>query len=572
MPTHAHGQGYSDINFLIPELVSGIQYRKGTYSAEDGDFAAAGATYINYRNTVEGTLVEYVPGEDGYQRAFVATSPRIGSGHLLAGLELLHNDGPWETPDGYEKINGLLRYSRGTASRGFSVTAMGYDGAWDATDQVPARAVESGSLGRFGTLDPTCGGTTVRYSLSGEYQALTRSTLTKASAYLLHYKLNLFSNFTYLLDDPVNGDQFEQADDRVVSGLRASHRVASRLGGRDVENTIGLAVRHDNIANVGLYRTRARARLSTTRQDHVLQSSASPFVQSDWHWNDWLRAIVGLRADLYRFEVTSANPLNSGDETSSLVSPKLSLILGPWSHTEYFVNFGYGFHSNDARGATIREDPVSGDPVDRVDPLVRAEGAELGVRAALADRFTTALSLWNLDIDSELLFIGDAGNTEATRPSRRTGVEWTNVVTPRENMTIDADVAFTRARFRDDDPAGDRIPGAVAAVAAGGVAYHPARGPFAGLRLRHVGARSLIEDDSVRSKSSTVLNAQLGYRFRGGLRVGLDVFNLLDEEVSDIDYFYASRLAGEADEGVEDVHTHPQQPRTLRLILAATLP
>jgi hypothetical protein len=571
MPTHAHGQGYTDLNFFIPELVSGVQYRKGTYAAEDGDFSSAGSAQISYRNALPRTLVSLTPGEEGYRRMLVAASPQVGSGRLLGGVEVLRNDGPWIHPDDYRKVNGLLRYSRGTIDRGVSVTAMGYDGGWNATDQIPGRAVASGTLPRFGTIDPTDGGETYRYSLSAELQDLSRRSLTKASAYALAYSLNLFSNFTYFLDDTLNGDQFEQADERVVTGLRVSHAIASRWRGHEIQNTVGVHLRHDNIAHVGLHHTAARRRLSTTREDHVVQSSASPFVQSDWRWTPRLRTILGLRAELYRFDVTSSDAENSGVDEASLLSPKVSVILGPWGAWDVYANAGYGFHSNDARGATIREDPVTGEAADRVSPLVRTKGAEVGTRLT-SRRASATLSLWNLDIASELVFVGDAGTTEASRPSRRTGIEVSGELRPVHELHLDAALAYSRARFRDEDPAGDRIPGAVEGVISAGAEYEHRTGGFAGVRLRYFGPRPLIEDNSVRSRSSTILNAQLGYRAAGRWTAALQVFNLFDRRTSDIDYFYTSRLPGESLDGIDDVHTHPQEPRSVRLVLSTGLP
>jgi outer membrane receptor protein involved in Fe transport len=280
--------------------------------------------------------------------------------------------------------------------------------------------------------------------------------------------------------------------------------------------------------------------------------------------------VAGLRGDLYRFDVRSDDPLNSGLRTASLASPKLSVIAGPYGGAEVYANWGWGFHSNDARGAVQTRDPKTGEPVSPVDPIVRAKGAELGLRKVSAGRFHTTVAFWGLDIASELLFVGDAGTTEASRPSRRLGVEWSSVYALAPWLTIDADLAYSRARFRDDDPAGDRIPGAVEGVVSAGLTAE-GKGPFSGaLRLRYFGPRPLVEDDSVRSKASTTLNARLGYRLGSRYRLAVDVFNLTDAEVSDIDYYYTSRLPGEPAEGRDDVHTHPLEPFTVRASLSLT--
>jgi hypothetical protein len=383
--------------------------------------------------------------------------------------------------------------------------------------------------------------------------------------FALHYDLNLFSNFTYFLENEKDGDQFEQADRRFVSGTRVTHRRLGRLGRFGTESAIGLQLRHDAISNVGLYKTRERVRLSTTREDQVGQTSWGGFAQSEIQWAPKFRTLLGLRADSYWFDVTSDNPVNSGTEQDGLVSPKGLAVIGPWNGTELYVSGGFGFHSNDARGATITIDPATRDPADRVTPLVRTRGAEVGVRTVRIPGLQTTVALWWLGLESELLFVGDAGTTEASRPSRRYGVEWTNYARIGSWVTVDFDASFSRSRFTDFDLAGDRIPGAVGSVLAGGVSIDPASRAFGSLRLRYFGPRALIEDNSVRSDSTTLVNGEMGYRLSNRARVFVDVFNIFDSKVSDIDYFYSSRLPGEPSGGFDDIHTHPALPRTARL-------
>lgn len=212
MPTHAHGQGYADANFLIPELISGVQYKKGPYYADEGDFASAGAVNINYVSLLDGPIALVQGGTASFGRALFAASPQVGGGVLLYAIEAGRNNGPWVCPDDFRKLNGVLRFTQGGQSDAFSITAMAYDARWSSTDQIPTRAVSDGMISRFGYVDPTDGGTTARYSLESEWQRSSPATLTQAAAYALKYRLDLYSNFTYFLDDPVNGDQFEQAD------------------------------------------------------------------------------------------------------------------------------------------------------------------------------------------------------------------------------------------------------------------------------------------------------------------------------------------------------------------------
>jgi hypothetical protein len=489
----------------------------------------------------------------------------VGGGSLLAALELNHNDGPWVRPDDYRKVNGVLRFSRGDNRNGFSLTGMGYWADWDATDQVPARAIASGLIPRFGLLDPSDGGKANRQSLAAEFQRSDGPSSLRATGFVLRNRLDLFSNFTYFLDDPEHGDQFEQAERRIAAGGRVTYRRLGHVLDRHTESAVGVQVRRDWLDPVGLYHTAGRQRLSTTREDKVGQTMAAVYAQTEIEWTRALRTTFGLRADRYQFSVRSDNPVNSGDGADGLVSPKVGLVIGPWSGTEVYVNAGTGFHSNDARGAVITVDPRTGEPAERVTPLVRAKGAEVGIRTVRIRGVQSTAALWYLGIDSELLFVGDAGTTEPGRPSRRVGIEWTNYARPRPWLTLDADLAFTRARFTDDDPAGTRIPGALGRVVSAGLTVEPEQRFFGSLRVRHFGPRPLIEDASVTSRSTSILNGEVGYRLSSKARVLLEAFNIFDAEVSDIDYFYTSRLPGEPAEGVADIHLHPALPRSARV-------
>jgi outer membrane receptor protein involved in Fe transport len=569
MPTHAHGQGYSDLNFLIPELVTRIDYFKGPYFASAGDFASAGSARIELADTLPSSLADLTVGQRGYQRALFAGSPPLAGGTLLAALEAGHNDGPWRHPEDLRRWNGVLRYSRGTALDGWKVTAMGYESRWNATDQIPLRAVDSGLLDRFGTVNPSDGGETSRYSVSFDLGRSGAASAVDAHAYLIRSRLDLFSDFTYFLDDPLRGDQFEQAERRTVAGANVAYRWAVPWAGRDIAHSVGVQLRHDRIEPVGLYRTVERARVETTREDRVRESSAGLYYENTLRWSEVLRTLAGARYDRYRFDVRSASPENSGRTSAAIVSPKLGAVLGPWAKSELFANWGRGFHSNDARGATIRRDPSSGEPAERVTPLVRSSGAEIGLRVEPAPGLQSSIALWKLDLASELVFVGDAGTTQASRPSRRRGVEWNNHYALGPRLLVDLDVSVSRARFSGDDAAGDRIPGAVERVVSAGVALNDV-GPWSGsVQVRHFGPRPLIEDNSVRSQATTLAYARVGYRLSPAWRLSLDVFNLFDRKASDIDYYYRSRLPGEPAAGVEDIHFHPVEPRTFRLTVSA---
>ena len=566
MPTHGHGQGYSDLNFLIPELVDRIEYRKGPYFAKTGDFSAAGSADILYRTTLDEPFAALTLGQRKYQRLVGGGSTDVGQGlKLLGAIELVHNDGPWVVPEHLRKANAVLTLSGGSRAEGWSTSLMAYDAKWDSTDQVPQRAIDAG-LDRFGSLDPTDGGSTQRSSLSGEWHRNTDSGSTKVSAYAIDYRLKLFSNFTYALERPATGDQFSQQDKRNIYGVSASHAFDHSLGGFAARSEFGVQLRHDRI-RVGLFDTQARQIIGTTRDDKVQETQLGLYGQTAIELTPWLRSIVGVRADQARFKVNSlSNAANSGSASDHLLSPKLSLIAGPWSKTEFFFNAGRGFHSNDARGTTATLDPKTGDPVDKVPGLVAARGMELGARTEWVPGLQSSVALWKLDFDSELVYVGDAGATEPNRPSTRRGVEWNNRYIPLPWLLVDADLAWTHARFADSDPAGNRIPNAVDKVASIAVTARDLGLWSASIQWRYLGSGSLIEDNSVRSSPSITTNLRISRKLTPKTELTLDVFNLFDRKVNDIEYFYESRLPGEA-APVADKHVHPAEPRTVRLTL-----
>jgi outer membrane receptor protein involved in Fe transport len=572
MPTHGHGQGYTDINFVVPELIESIEYSKGPYYAENGNFSAAGAANLRYRNKLDDPMLAIVElGEDNYTRGLLAISPELGEGNLLVGVEYANSDGPFILEEDFRRINGLIRYTRDTDNGRFAITAQGYDGEWQSTDQIPLRAVRSGQLDRFGFIDPTDQGESHRYSLSVDWTRPAGQGELTALAYVVDYELDLISNFTYFTKGD-GGDQFEQIDERRIYGGEVAWARGFQFGGREMTFETGLQVRYDDIDTVGLFDTTARVRTNTVRLDSVQQGSYSLYTSVGTQWTPKVRTTLGVRGDLYDFDVESSLAANSGTETDAIVSPKFSLVLGPWSKTEFFFNVGKGFHSNDARGTTITVDPTDGvSPADEVDPLVKAIGADVGIRTALIPNTQLTVSLWTLDLDSELVFVGDAGVTEPSRKSERRGVEIGAIWNPISWLIIDADLAFTRSRFTglDPDGAGDRIPLAVDSVASVGVAVDHPSGWFGGLRFRNFGESALIEDNSARSDPTTVVNLETGYKIGKRYKLSASVFNLFDKNDNDITYFYESQLPGEA-APVFDVHFHPVEPRTFRMNLTGT--
>jgi hypothetical protein len=575
MPTHGHGQGFADLNFLIPELVSGVRYRKGPYFADSGDFSLAGSATIDYVSALDAPFAEATLGPHGLRRLLAAGSRTVQDQSWLGAFEIERNDGPWEVAENLRKVNAVLRYSHGTPMRGFSLTGMAYRSRWNATDQVPERAIASGEIPRFGTLDATDGGRTRRLSLSGKWFDNDPAGQTQISAYALDYRFDLFSNFTYFLADPVNGDQFEQTDRRRAFGAQASHRRPDRIAGLDGVLSFGVQWRGDRIGEVGLYGTEARERLSTVRNDRVSQDLLSVNAQQLVNFSERWRGYVGLRGDLLRYDVNGREPVygtaNSGSGHDAIASPKAGLAFTLNPANELYLNAGRGFHSNDVRGATITVDPQSGLPAERVPALAKGRGAEAGWRFAPNEALAFTAAVWQLKLDSELVYVGDAGATEPGRASRRRGVEATLRWQAGAQWRIEMDGALSRARFTGDAPEGegDRIDNAIERVFAAGVIW--SEGPWsATLRLRHMGPRALDTLNTVRSRASTLLNFGSRYALSRHLTLGLDVFNLAGRKDNDIEYFYASCTAGEVasgacGNGIDDRHIHPMEPRSVRL-------
>ncbi|RZL61359.1 MAG: TonB-dependent receptor [Variovorax sp.] len=575
MPTHGHGQGYADLNFLIPELVSGVRYRKGPYFADGGDFSLAGSAALDYFSAIEAPFTELTLGANNFRRLLAAGSRTVQDQTWLGAIELEGNDGPWDVPENLKKTNAVLRYSQGSPTRGFSVTGMAYRSRWTSTDQVPERLIDSGQLPRFGSLNPSDGGKTQRLSLSGKWFDKGPDGETTLSAYAIDYKFGLFSDFTYFLNNPVDGDQFEQTDRRRVFGAQAARTMPTKFGGLDGVLSFGAQWRGDRIGEVGLNNTQNRERLSTVRSDKVSQDLYSVYGQQLVYFTERWRGYVGVRGDTLRYDVQGREPVygpaNSGKGHDSIASPKAGLAFTLTPQHEFYLNAGVGFHSNDVRGATISTDPASGLPVDRVPALVKGRGAEVGWRFQPNEDLTATVALWQLKLDSELIYVGDAGATEPGRASSRRGIEATLRWKLDRAWRLELDAALSKARFRGLAPEGEGnfVDNAPERVFAAGVSYID--GPWtASLRLRYLGPRALDTQNTVRSRSTTLLNFSGRYAVNKRLTLGLDVFNIAGRKGNDIEYYYASCTGGEVvsgscNGGADDRHVHPMEPRSARV-------
>ena len=659
LPSHAHGEGYSDMNTVIPEFVKRVDFEKGPYYANVGNFGSAGAAHVEFFKTLPQNFFQMEGGTYTYGRVVFGASRKLGSGNLLYGGEEYYYDGPWKHPDAYNKFNGLLTYSQGDDAHGAGVTARAYHGKWNSSDQIPVTAVPL--VGFFGALNPTDGGHSQRYSLQGEWHHEGANSESNLSAYAFYYDLNLFSDFTYYLNDSNKGDQFEQQDRRWVGGVDAHHAIFSTWFGRRMSNTFGMQLRNDWINN-GLYRTENRVRTTktdysatgatflpatstagpncvnnnptlaislpngtvllpptafpttcptlpaTTERDNFTDTLGSAYVENKIQWSNRIRSVVALRVDEEKFVVkslaypASVNAANSGSASKFLPSPKASLIFGPWANTEFYLQGGFSFHSNDGRGATQTVEPVSPDnpypntPSVPISPLVQTKGGEIGVRTVAVPHLQSTVSLWYLHSNSELQQDGDTGGTVASeQSSNRYGLECANYYTPTDHVAVDFDIADSRAQFTQADPddaaqsvvtgnltvngngdgavnwrmsgqGGKLVPQAVKVVISSGVTLHDYNGFSSSLRLRYFGPRELTSDGMYRSLQTVLLNGELGYKIHKKWRISIEFLNMLNRSDSDLDYAYTSQIAPATTPAFTRVF-HPAEPFLARFSL-----
>lgn len=559
--THAHAQGYMDLNFIIPEVIERIDFKKGPYFANTGDFSLAGTSSMKTYDSLERGFVEVTAGSGDEIRLVAADSVNTELGSLLYALEHQQTNGMFVLDQDVRKYNGLFKYTGEIAGIPSQLTLTAYDSEWISTNQVPQRAVTSGQIDRFGFIDPDLGGQSHRYSLSGRFE-LGEWDLT---AYASAYYMSLINNPTYSLNDPINGDEFEQEDERVLFGGSLVRQSRFEIMGLKAAGLFGAEVRVDDVQELNLFNTRSRLRYGSVREDSARELSLSTYAESEFALSENLRLTTGLRADYIRFDVETLRAENSGTESDALLQPKFGLAYRLSDSLELYANYGHGFHSNDVRAAVNRIDPVTGEDTEAQDILVEGRGGEIGFRYDNLKGFNISLTAFELATDSELVFVGDAGTTEPSDPTRRSGVELNAFYSISERLVIDLSAARARGHFRGLPDGANSITDAHENVAAAGLTYVGTQGVTASLRVRYFGDAALTEDESVMKENSTLINAGVSYA-AGAWEMGIDVLNLLDTEDDDIAYFFESRLPGEV-EAMEDIHFHPSNPRVIRAML-----
>ena len=584
MPTHAHGQGYSDLNYMIPELIDHIDYRKGTYFAENGDFSSAGSADVVYKRSLDQNIFDYTLGSFGYQRAVLANSLQLkpnsnlkidptlidNSPILLSAIELMHEDGPWQVKEKLEKTNAVLKLSDGSISKGWTTDFKFYNAHWNSTDQVPLELIQSGALGLFGSMNPSDGGQSSRMILSVEKHEINETGYEKLSSSFERYRLNLWSDFTFFELRPLTGDQFEQADNRDVLNTKWINGFHHSLMDHDSTTELGINLRFDDI-HLGLFNSQNRNIFATVSNEHINELMKSAWIQNMTAWNSWARTVIGLRGDEVNMQMTAfENSLNSGSASAAKVSPKFSAIFGPWRETELFFNIGKGLHSNDARGVINKIDPTTGDQATPIPALVGSFGQEIGVRSQINPNLQTSLALWKLQSDSELVYSADSGigNTSANGASIRTGLEWNNHFVANDWAFVDADLAWTHANYQnmnDNGQLGNQIPNAVGKVGILRAALHHL-GPWsAGWETRYIGSYPLTQDGSQTAPAALVSNLRVNREIEKDVHLTLDVLNVFNRAYYDIAYNQDYQITPTAPVQPNGITVHPGEPRQVRI-------
>ena len=553
--THGHGQGYLDVNGLIPETVARVDYRKGPYRVDAGDFSFVGSSQITTHDRLQ-PFASVDLGSYGYRRFVAGGSVRLGEGDLLVAGQAKLNDGPWELPEDFEGYSAFVKYSQPLGAGDLSLSYSSFHASWAPTEQIPERAVGTPVCAdRFCSLDPTLRGETERHIFTANYL----SDAWRVTAYAQRYDWDLLSNFTYFLEDPVNGDQLRQYDELWTFGGRVEHtaRLSDTFSLR-----VGAEGRYDDIGEVGLDETIAGVTEFTVGAFAVQQASLGLYAEAVWRPIDRLMVIGGVRGDWYDFETRALRGALSwsGQVSDNTFAPKIGVNYEVADGIALYANYGEGFHSNDARGVTNPADPAPG--------LVEGDFEELGVRLERGGLIVTGVYWWS-SIDSELIYVGDAGAVEPSDPGRRHGYELTAFWKPNNWLAVDAVWTGTTSRFAGLPDGQNYVPGAL--DNAGELGLSAAFPEWnAAMRVRYLGPHALVEDNSVRGASTTLVNARVAWTPQDiallqGWEVHAELLNILNSDDDDIDYFYATRLPGEPSGGIEGVNSRIVEPRQLRV-------
>ena len=599
MVSHGHGQGYADLHYVIPELVESIDLFKGPYFARHGNFSTAGSIMFRTKDYIDENTVKIEGGEFNTQKV-TGLFQVPGSGEYQSayfGAQFYNTDGPVESEQNFQRSNLFGKFhTRLNETNELTFSVNSFSSAWDASGQIPQRAVDNGLITRFGTIDDLEGGQTGRQNLSLTYTVRDENNSQFfIQPYFSRYNFKLFSNFTFFLDDQENGDMIEQTDDRTLLGLNTEYQFQQSIRSMQSTTTFGGGFRSDDIA-VSLWHSPNRRRLTQRVDSGIIERSLFLWVQEELVVNSKLRLQLGLRGDYFTFNVEDhldtlsdasiTLPHASGYAQQAMLNPKFNLVYSPLHSTDIFLNFGTGFHSNDARDVVIEQTlsdlervfsrqglndaqinerlaQLNFDPAHSgIRTLPRAIGAEIGTRHQFWNRISIGIAGWWLELGEELVFVGDAGETEISGKSRRIGIDFEGRAQLLSWLWVDTDVNLSSGKFVDEPSDVNEIPLAPRMTSTGGLtAAHPS-GFGANLRYRHVGDRPANEDSSVTAEGHTLVNIGFSYTL-GPFKYFATVENLFDVDWNEAQFDTESRLVDETSP-VSEIHFTPGSPRNMQ--------
>ncbi|OAI51018.1 hypothetical protein AYO44_17355 [Planctomycetaceae bacterium SCGC AG-212-F19] len=577
MPNNPHLHGYLDVNMLIPELVQFIDFQKGPYYAENGDFSLAARLWITMVDSLPCGIFKTEVGKNSYYRELIANSGRVGPGTLLYAFQAQYFNGPWEFPDNARQFNGILRYTMGDGDDGLRVTAWAYSAVGLTEDPISEQAVQAGVLNRFGTFDPTLGLSTQRLQINTQWwhRGEQPGDLSKANFYYVYYRYNIFANTTGDAKDQDNGDTEQQFMHGSMFGGNISQTFSSRLLGDCVRNTLGLQSINYNMPHIGVNHVVLRNPIAELDSASLQEVNLGVYWTNECKWGEKVRTVFGLRSDYFHWHVTdfTLGPPNSGHTEAKLIEPKGSLILGPWASTQFFLNGGYGFHTNDGRGifANLSSDFVTGaagatpNPNGLAVPIARGRGAEVGMKSQLIPNLTFTAALWYLRLDSELIFSPDDLSSVPRPASERYGVEVSNTYRLNSWLRLDADWSASEAHFLTPDPdtGGTKVDQAIGILARIGPTITTSNGYFASMTYKYVGPRNLLPDGSESSTAINVFSLTMGHD-NDRLAYGVEFLNLFNNNGHDAAFAVDTAVNGVQFGGIT---SHPLEPFQARFYL-----
>ncbi len=600
-PTNAHGQGYSDMNFVVPQVLEGVDYTKGTYYPAVGDFGDVASEHMRLAdripNQVSASLDTFGDGE-----AYVGGTHALASGaHLAGAIDVSRVDGPFDPGNDFRKTAGIVRFSQGTAANGDDLTVMYYKGDGNFITDQPVRAVAEGLIDRFGTLDPSDGNASERFSVSGHYARQMGDWSLVSNAYFVRSRQTLWNDFTHFLEDPVNGDQEQQDETRNLIGGAVALKLRSNWGGVDSQTTVGVQGRYDDIQvdrrhtrdrkdldycellNADGTATEVSVGLADCTNDRVHLGDTGLYVENTARWSDWLRTDVGLREEYYTGQDKSLLPGSVFSQTPfrkavSLFQPKGSLILGPWAQTEFYLSAGRGFHSDDLRGVSGTV-PLEGLGGTRTAPLlIQSDGEEIGLRSNVIPKVHVQLAVFNVHLNSEIVYDQDQGEDQPGPPSDRYGVELSAEYRPAPWLELSSDLAFSHAQFVNTSAAdllktygddGNHIPLAPGFIGSFGAIVDNLGPWYGGLEVRALGPYPLVPDNSQRDAGYTETNVDVGYKISKSLKAQVSIFNLFDVKANSAAFYYVTDIH-DGRGAVADRQFHALEPIAARFTLTAS--